>query len=197
MPMFRRKKNYQVYTAGAPILKKKARRIKEITPEIIALGQEMVDTMAAFDGIGLAGPQYGVDQRIVALNVPQREEGFQSPGEALLLPMMPVVVINPEITEAGSDLLEAEEGCLSVPDIWGNVVRPATVKFKTQLLNGSVVECECGGLLARCIQHELDHLDGILFVDRMSPEELDEIKPDLQRLERNGSAREYKRKVKC
>lgn len=194
--MFRKKKNYTVYTAGAPILKKKARKVAKITPEIIALGDEMIEAMAAFDGIGLAGPQYGSDLRIVAFNVPSRDEGYRSPGEAELLPLMPLVVVNPEITDSGEDLLEAEEGCLSVPEIWGNVVRPATVKFKALLLDGSTVEYECGGLLARCIQHELDHLDGVLFVDRMAPEEYDEIKPELQRLERHGAAKEYKRKVK-
>ncbi len=195
--MFRKKKIFTVYTAGAPILKKKAHRIEEITPEIADLGEEMIGAMAAFDGIGLAGPQYGSDLRIVAFNVPMHEEeGFHSPGEAELLPMMPLIAINPEIIESGEDLIEAEEGCLSVPEIWGNVVRPATVKFRTQLLDGSTVEYECGGLLARCIQHELDHLNGILFVDRMSPEEFAEIKPALRRLESGGAAREYKRKIK-
>lgn len=194
--MFKHKKNYAVYTAGAPILKKKARKVDKITPEIMNIGEQMIDTMAAFDGVGLAGPQYGVDQRIVAFNIPMREEGCQSPGEALMLPMMPMVVINPEITEFGSDMLESEEGCLSLPEIWGPVVRPATVKFKAQLLNGNNIECECGGLLARCIQHELDHLDGILFVDRMEPDEFDEVEPALRRLERAGAAKEYKRRTK-
>jgi peptide deformylase len=192
--VFRRKKTYTVYTAGAPVLKKKAREIKKITPEIVELAENMVGAMKAFDGIGLAGPQYGKDLRIVVLDVPSREGEFQSPGEAQLLPMMPMAAINPEIVGVGEDLLEAEEGCLSVPEIWGSVVRPATVRFKTRLLDGSVVECDCGGLLARCIQHELDHLDGILFVDRMSPEEFEEIKPALQRLETCGAAKEYKRK---
>lgn len=195
--MFRKKKTYAVYTAGAPVLKKKARAVKKITPEIIALGEEMIEAMQAFEGIGLAGPQYGADLRIVVFNIPVREEeGFRSPGEAQLLPMMPMVAVNPEITGTGEDLLEAEEGCLSVPEIWGNVVRPATVRFKTQLLDGSVVEYECGGLLGRCIQHELDHLNGILFVDRMSPEEFEEIQPALRRLESGGAAKEYKRKAR-
>lgn len=193
---FKPKTQYIVYTAGAAVLKKKAAPIKEITAEIENLSSHMMAAMIAFDGVGLAGPQYGVSKRIVTLNIPTLENSFQSPGEALLIPLMPLTVINPEIIELGQELIPWDEGCLSVPDIFGEVIRPSTVKFRAQLLNGNIVECECGGLLARCIQHEIDHLDGHLFVERMAPEEFNEIEAEFRRLERLGAKREYKRRMK-
>ncbi|MDD4180525.1 MAG: peptide deformylase [Victivallaceae bacterium] len=193
---FKPKNQYTVYTAGAAVLKKKAAPVKEITPEIENLSLNMTAAMIAFDGVGLAGPQYGVSKRIVTLNIPASPNGFQSPGEALLIPLMPLTVINPEILELGEELIPWDEGCLSVPDIFGEVIRPSTVKFRAQLLTGNVVECECGGLLARCIQHEIDHLDGHLFVERMAPDQFSEIESEFRRLERLGAKRDYKRRVK-
>lgn len=193
---FKPKTQYTIYTAGAAVLRKKATPIKAITAEIETLSLNMTAAMIAFEGVGLAGPQYGISKRIVTLNVPAPQNGFLSPGEALLIPLMPLTVINPEIIELGQELIPWDEGCLSVPDIYGEVIRPSTVKFRAQLLDGNIVECECSGLLARCIQHEIDHLDGHLFVERMAPEEFNEIESEYRRLERLGAKKEYKRRMK-
>lgn len=194
--LFKSKKQYIVYTAGADILKKKAKPIKTITAEIEDLGLEMIEAMTAFDGIGLAGPQYGIDKRIVTFNIPEPQNGFQSPGEAMLIPLMPLVAINPVIIDWGTEQIPWEEGCLSVPDIFGEVIRPATVKFKTMLLNGAIIEYECGGLLARCIQHEIDHLNGHLFVERMVPDKFSIIESELRKLEKTGAGKSYKRRIR-
>lgn len=193
---FKAKTQHTLYTAGATVLKKKAAPIKEITPEIETLSLNMTAAMNAFDGVGLAGPQYGISKRIVTLNIPAPENGFQSPGEALLIPLMPLTIINPEILEFGEELIPWNEGCLSVPDIFGEVIRPSTVKFQAQLLAGNIIECECGGLLARCIQHEIDHLDGHLFVERMAPEQFSKVESEFRRLERLGAKKKYKRRMK-
>ena len=92
-----------------------------------------------------------------------------------------------------SQVNEREEGCLSVPDIYAPVVRPDTVVFRAQTLDGEFIEYECGGLLGRCIQHELDHLDGILFTDRLAPEAERRIRGDLNRLKSIGQSCNYRR----
>ena len=98
------------------------------------------------------------------------------------------------MTEARSEELSTrEEGCLSVPDIYAPVVRPARVVFRAQILDGDFVEFECGGLLARCIQHELDHLDGFLFTDRLTADVSRQIRGDLNRLEKLGQSCNYRR----
>jgi peptide deformylase len=193
---FKVKKRYSVNTYGAEILKKKADEIKEITPEIKKIADEMIDAMNLFDGIGLAGPQYDVSKRIVALGVSVPESAAISPGEALLLPRMPMVIINPEII-AMSDTTEiAEEGCLSVPDINALVERPQFIQFRAQNINGELIECECGGLLARCLQHEIDHLNGILFVDRLTEEDFSSIESKLKKLKKSGSKKDFKKTIR-
>ena len=150
--------------------------------------------MNHFDGIGLAAPQIGISKQLVVLGVPDNpEQTNKSIGEVMLLDKMPLVLVNPEITAYGNDLCDYDEGCLSVPGIYGNVVRPYTIKLKAQDLQGNYFEYECGGLLGRCIQHELDHLDGKLFVDRMSDEEREKIEFKLFRLKKNGKRKEYNR----
>jgi len=109
-----------------------------------------------------------------------------SPGELILEPRMPLTLVNPEITAVGPHASTYNEGCLSIPEVAGDVVRPVTVRLKTQLLDGETVEIDCGGLLGRCLQHEIDHLDGILFVDRMRPEDRAEIEGELRALERKA-----------
>lgn len=196
--LFRHKerKSYTVYTYGADVLKKRAAEIKEVTPEIREIAKDMLVSMRLFEGIGLAGPQHGVGQRIVALDVPGPETGMASPGEAMLLQRMPLVVINPEIV-AGSNETEAEmEACLSVPGISGPVERPRFIQFRAQTLDGELIECECGGLLARCLQHETDHLDGTLFVDRLTEDDFDSIKLKLKRLKKSGAKKDFKKTIR-
>jgi peptide deformylase len=190
---FRKKNKYTVYTYGAEVLKKTAAEIKEVSPEIRAIAEEMLHAMRFFDGIGLAGTQYGVSKRILALDVPVQEQSLISPGEALLLPRMPLVIINPEIISLGQTNSIAEEGCLSVPDIYAEVERPEFIQFRAQTLDGELIECECGGLLARCLQHEVDHLNGILFVDRLTDEVFSSIEAKLKQLKKLGRKKDFKK----
>ena len=187
-----KKESCVVYTAGAAVLKEVARPVVAVTDEIRQLAADMTKAMRYFYGIGLAAPQYGHSLRMVVLDVPA-DGSTGTPGEESLLPRMPVTVINPEIIARSEEFSTREEGCLSVPDIYAPVVRPARVVFRAQILDGDFVEFECGGLLARCIQHELDHLDGFLFTDRLTADVSRQIRGDLNRLEKLGQSCNYRR----
>ena len=188
---------YSIKTYGNEVLKQTAQPIEKITDEIIQLAADMIQEMDRYDGIGLAAPQIGISKRIVVIGVPDDHRSRTgTPGEELLLPKMPLALINPEIIAYGSDSAVSDEGCLSVPDIFGPVVRPANIILRTTLIDGSSIECECGGLLARCIQHELDHLDGLLFVDRMSEDARKNVEFKLFRLERYGQKHNFERPCK-
>lgn len=190
------KKMYSVTTYGAEILKKTSNEIKDVTPEICETAEEMVRVMELFDGIGLAGPQYGMDKRIVALAVPASSSASISPGEALLLPRMPMVMINPEIIATSESTETADEGCLSVPEIYAPVKRSQFIQFRAQTIDGELIECECGGLLARCLQHEVDHLNGVLFVDRLTEEDFSVIESKLKKLKKSGSKKNFKKTIR-
>ena len=187
-----RKESSVVYTAGAAVLKKVAEPVVAVTPEIRQLADEMIRAMHYFNGIGLAAPQYGRSLRMVVFDVPA-ENSTGTAGEEFLLPRMPMAVVNPEIVVRSSKMVEGDEGCLSVPGIYAPVVRPETVVFRAQTLDGEFFEVECGGLLARCIQHELDHLDGFLFTDRLAPDVERRIRGDLNRLKSAGQSCNYRR----
>lgn len=139
-----------------PVLAQKADRIEEITPEIRALAQDMAETMYASQGIGLAANQVGEPVRLITVDISgpeKREELF--------------TLVNPEIVSAQGET-ETEEGCLSVRDYRANVVRAESVRVKGHDLSGNEVCIEADGLLAVCLQHEIDHLEGTLFIDRIS-----------------------------
>ncbi|MBN2385269.1 peptide deformylase [bacterium] len=144
-----------VRTFSDPVLRKKADPIKQITPEIKTLARDMLETMYCSKGIGLAAPQVGVSQRIVTIDI-------SNEGEEL----HPMVFINPEITKS-SGQVDYEEGCLSVPGYHGVVIRPEQVTVRFQTLDGQNKTIPCKGLLARVLQHEIDHLDGVLFTDHL------------------------------
>jgi peptide deformylase len=132
------------------ILRKRCRNIDEVTDRIKILAEDMKETMYNSKGVGLAGPQVGILRRIVVIDV----------GEG------PYVLINPEILEiSGSQI--ANEGCLSLPGIRGEVDRPDYVKVRALNENGEKIEIEAKGLFARAMMHEIDHLDGILFIDKI------------------------------
>ena len=114
-------------------------------------------------------------------------------GEVLLYPKMPLVLVNPRIVGKSEELAVRDEGCLSLPEIFAPVIRPARVVLETELLSGEHVTAECGGLLGRCIQHELDHLDGVVFADRVAPDERKFIEAELRKLEKYGSKHHYQR----
>lgn len=186
-----------IKTYGEGVLKKHAVPVEEIDQDIHDLAKCMEETMYDADGVGLAAPQVGVSIRMAMLGVPSAESAKVppgSPGELLLLPKMPLVLINPEVTPISNHLVLAEEGCLSVPQLYAQVSRPERIMLSAQLLSGEKVNVECGGFLARVIQHELDHLDGILFVDRLDKDEYDRVKEDLKEMEKEKKVRRKKRK---
>ncbi|HZK78104.1 MAG TPA: peptide deformylase [Gemmatimonadaceae bacterium] len=136
---------------GDPVLRKETERVSEITSEIRTLISEMFDTMYAAEGIGLAAPQVGRTERITVMDVEGQKFAF----------------INPEIIESEGSV-RGEEGCLSIPEIFGDVTRASRVVVRGLDESGNEVEVEGTELLARCIQHEVDHLDGKLFIDYLS-----------------------------
>ena len=182
-----------VYTSGAPVLEKSAEPVVSVTPEIKALAADMVNTMYAFDGIGLAAPQVGVSLRLVVIDVPIDDKKPLSPGEELLGHQMPIALVNPQIVKTFGNASEYDEGCLSVPGIYATVVRPERVLVRFSTLAGQNIEIECGNLLARCLQHEIDHLDGIVFTDRLAPAENQKIAADLAKLREQGRRCDFRR----
>jgi peptide deformylase len=137
-----------------PVLRKKATIVKEITDDILRLSNEMIDTMKARGGIGLAANQVGFPIRVIVVD--RLKNG------------KPLVLINPEIVMAEGEEV-SEEGCLSIPGYFEFLKRSKKVLAKGLDLDGNELNIDCEGILARAIQHEIDHLDGILFVDRLSP----------------------------
>lgn len=145
---------YDVRTYGDPVLREKSSRVEEINDEIRDILDSMVESMHEAGGVGLAAPQVGINKRMFVIEV---EEGNVRK------------VINPEFLEFSKEMEENEEGCLSVPGIYKKVKRPARVKVKYTNENGEEVVESAEGLLSRAFQHETDHLDAILFVDKLSP----------------------------
>lgn len=146
----------QIHYLGAPVLRAKAADVGEITEELRALIDDMFETMYHAEGIGLAAPQIGVSKRLIVLDV--QDEAAE-----------PMVLINPRIIASGDEEDKASEGCLSMPGLQGVVKRPGRVVVEALNREGQPVRVEGEGLLGRCLQHEIDHLDGVLFIDRLSP----------------------------
>mgnify|MGYP006308213907 CR=1 FL=1 len=185
VPRFKRPRTLPITYYGAPSLEAPSQHIPEVTDDLRCLAESMHMTMENNNGIGLAAPQVGLNIRIVTLNVPEPPEEDQrplSPGEVLLLPMMPMTIINPKVIQAGTESDKQEEGCLSFPKIYAPVTRPITTLIKMQILDGQQVTISCSGLLGRCLQHEIDHLDGKVFIKRVTPEDLEPVANDLKRL---------------
>jgi len=136
---------------GEPILREKALSVEEVTPEILNLIKDMAETMYTASGVGLAASQVGVLKRIILVD--GEEDGL-------------IVLINPMIIKSEGEVV-AEEGCLSVPDIYSQVKRSSKVTVKALNENGDPIEITKEDLIARALQHEIDHLDGILFLDRI------------------------------
>ena len=140
-----------------PQLRQVSEPIAEITEEIRALARDMLETMYDAPGVGLAAIQIGVPKRIITMDVSKSEDERQ-----------PLVLINPEILWASEDKRTYEEGCLSIPEYYEEVERPDRVRFRYMNLEGETVEQDADGLLATCVQHEIDHLNGVLFIDYLS-----------------------------
>lgn len=171
---------------GSPVLRKKGVVIEKITPEVQQFVENMMETMYAARGVGLAAQQVGSAVQICVIDVAgvdDRPSTMEIDGEAVDVDAhMPLVLINPKVKTEGS-ALEGPEGCLSFPEIYGDVSRPERVSVTATNLKGKEYSFCATGLLARAVQHELDHLNGILFIDRMSAETKEELRPQLERLQ--------------
>ncbi len=161
----------EIVIFGDPVLRKKCAVVDEIADDLRELVQDMLETMREADGIGLAAPQVGVAIQLAVMDVSHDPECFSylrvDGRDTGLAEVMPLIFMNPKL-EYGGDSDVLSEGCLSFPDIRGDVTRPNEVKATLDLLDGRSVVIETDGLLARVIQHETDHLNGVLFVERMS-----------------------------
>ena len=150
----------EIFADGDPVLRQKAEPVTQITKKVRRLIKDMVETMVAAEGVGLAAPQVGVSQRIIVVDV----------GEG------PMAFINPEIQLSSGTQLDVE-GCLSVPGVWGYVERAMEVVVTGLDENGKPTKIKADEFLARALQHEIDHLDGVLFIDKIleiEPSEVEE-----------------------
>lgn len=175
----------EIIFANDPRLRQKAKQVKQFGPALKSLADDMLETMHADHGVGLAAPQIGLLQRIFVAYLPEDEEDPQS-GK-------PYVLVNPKVVKASRDEVEGEEGCLSIPTWYGLVSRPDWVIVKGQDVNGKPMRMKVEGFLARVFLHEMDHLDGILFVDRVeSPDKLWQVKPEDMQQEEQEVREEHK-----
>ncbi|MHB1050328.1 MAG: peptide deformylase [Bacteroidota bacterium] len=147
-----------IYLYGNEVLKKKAKRLTDVTEQEIALAKNMMETMHTANGIGLAANQVGALKQILVVDISDMEAGKGT---------KPLVAINPEILDEDGET-EYEEGCLSIPDVREKVWRPESIVLRYVDLNMKEHEIEASGLMARVLQHEIDHLEGILFTDYLS-----------------------------
>lgn len=159
---------------GDPVLEKTAEPVKEFTPELKKLVDDMFDSMYAHRGVGLAAPQVGVSKRLAVVDVTAGED-----------PAQRFVMINPEVVET-SGSQTGEEGCLSIPGFREDVTRPNRVKIRAQDLDGRWFEKDGEELLARAMLHEKDHLDGVLFLSHLSPLKRELIRRKIKKLVRAG-----------
>lgn len=146
----------EIRLMGDPVLREEAEPVEAVDDEIRRLARDMFDTMYEADGVGLAAPQVGVPRRVIVVD--PRDDGVE-----------PRALVNPRVLETGDETDKAEEGCLSIPGLREVVERKSTAVVEAEDLEGETIRIEADGLLARVLLHEVDHLDGILFVDRVSP----------------------------
>jgi peptide deformylase len=157
---------YEIRTYGDPVLKAQAAKVTDIDGKLVRLVDDMFDTLYTSDsGIGLAAPQIGVQKQIFVWDMDDE----------------PMVILNPEIVESSGEWVH-EEGCLSIPGLYVEVVRPKEVLMRGVGIDGNIVEIEADELAARLFQHELDHLNGVLMFDRLSPERRKEALTEYRRL---------------
>lgn len=171
---------------GTPVLRQKGRKIDAVTPEVRKLIADMFETMYASKGVGLAAQQVGQALQLTVVDVrgiTDRPSTLELDGKSVdPEKFMPLVLINPEITPLGPPV-SGPEGCLSFPEIFADITRPDVVDVKGLDGTGKPVAFRCGGLLSRAVQHETDHLNGILFIDRMDKKVKAELKPELDLLQ--------------
>ena len=158
----------EIFKLGSSTLRTEAKRISKVDDNLRDLAKDMLQSMYSAKGIGLAAPQVGISKELLVIDINFEDSAAE-----------PLILINPEITAFGSTLNSYEEGCLSIPGVYLNVIRPSTIKLKFRDEMGRPRKMNADGLLARCIQHEVDHLRGILFLDRVTSNE--ELKKELSK----------------
>ncbi len=170
---------------GHPVLRQRCREVTEVDDSLRTLAEDMLETMADADGVGLAAPQVGIDLRLAVIDVSSDRDPdatLKVNGEETdIRSVMPLVFINPEL-HPGKRKETASEGCLSIPGFHAPVRRPGDVRAILTMLDGTKVEIEANGLLARALQHETDHLNGVLFIDRLSAVEKVSARSRLRRM---------------
>ncbi len=176
---------------GTPVLRQKGSTVENITPTIKKLVADMFETMYANKGIGLAAQQVGVPIQLTVIDVrgvTDRPSSLELDGKpADVHTFMPLVLINPQITPVGPKV-SGPEGCLSFPEIYADISRPDIVDVKAWNEEGRPLEFRCGGLLSRAVQHETDHLHGILFIDRMDKKTKEGLREELELLQAETKA---------
>lgn len=162
----------EIVKYGHPALRWKAKELTELTPDFKATVRAMFDLMYEARGIGLAATQVGLPYRFFVVNTTADPKETEEE----------LVFINPEIIRKKGNA-EAEEGCLSLPELYGHVARAEEIVLEAYDIDGQAFEMECSEILARVIQHENDHLDGVLFIDRMRPDEVEELQANIDDIE--------------
>jgi peptide deformylase len=172
---------------GDPILRAKGRRIETVDEQIRALAENMLETMHAANGVGLAAQQVGQALQLTVLDVSQVEDRPSAMklngAEMDMATAMPLVLVNPAL-RMGEEKDSGSEGCLSFPDITAEIDRATSVELEAETLDGEKIRIEASGLLSRALQHEVDHLNGILFIDRMSSAAKASVASKLKRLQK-------------
>jgi len=150
----------QIRFVGDPVLRKRAHQVNRFDGDLATLVQDMAETMRYSNGVGLAAPQVGITARVIVVETPLDED---EPGSGRLY-----AVINPEVARASQEMLDGLEGCLSIPGYVGEVTRHAAITVRGQDLKGRKIRIKAQGFVARVFQHEIDHLHGVLYIDKLT-----------------------------
>lgn len=164
----------EIVKFGSKVLRRTCDPVNAVEPEVRGLLQDLFDTLEEADGVGLAAPQIGVTRRVLILDVSSQEPNIP-----------PIGLVNPRITRSSGTVI-AEEGCLSIPELYGDVSRCTEIEVETTDVEGETYRFEAEGFYARVLQHEIDHLDGKLFVDYLSPLKRQLMRGALKRLQKEG-----------
>jgi len=175
----------EILTVPNPILKQVCKPVDKVDDALRALMDDMLETMYDAPGIGLAAIQVGEPVRVIVMDLQEKPEDAEPEAEGVKNPRY---FVNPEIVWSSEELAPYEEGCLSVPEVYDEVLRPARVRLKYLDYSGNAVEEEASGLYATCIQHEMDHLNGVLFIDHLSKLKRDRAVTKVKKLVRSQAA---------
>lgn len=173
---------------NSPVLRKKGVKVARFDAALARLAQDMVETMHQAHGIGLAAQQIGEALQLCVVDLRETDADFAWEYDGARPPLelfMPLTLVNPELTPVPEPTTSYEEGCLSFPEIRGDVERPDEITVRFQDVTGTPHTLRCNGLLARCVQHEFDHLQGVLFIDRMAKDVLAALEPELKALKKH------------